>query len=94
VHRLGSRTGSTSIVSRLMHPAPLDSDGHSHMSPDDAPYLPDIGAELRAQRLGFALRSLSGELVDERRKVAQLRREIAELRAQLESRVSAQRRQV
>jgi hypothetical protein len=77
-----------------MHFAQLDSDGHSHMSPDDAPDLPNIGTELRAQRLGFALRSLSAELVNERRKVAQLRREIAELRAQLESQVSAERRQV
>jgi hypothetical protein len=55
------------------------------MSLDDESDLPSIGTELRAQRLGFALRRLSVELVDERRKVAQLRREIADLRARLES---------
>jgi hypothetical protein len=55
------------------------------MAPDDEPDLPRIDSELRAQRLGFALRGLAVELVDERRKVAQLRREIADLRAQLES---------
>jgi hypothetical protein len=58
------------------------------MTPDDEPDEPDlasIGSELRAQRLGFALRNLAVELVDERRKVAQLRREIADLRARLES---------
>ena len=61
------------------------------MTPDDEPGLPDepdlprIGSELRAQRLGFALRSLAVELVDERRKVAQLRREVADLKARLES---------
>jgi hypothetical protein len=38
------------------------------MSPDDEPDLPSMGTELRAQRLGFALRSLSVELVDERRR--------------------------
>jgi hypothetical protein len=55
------------------------------MTPDDEPGLPRIGSELRAQRLGFAVRSLDAELVDERRKVALLRREIADLRTQLES---------
>jgi hypothetical protein len=55
------------------------------MSPDDEPDLPSLGSELRARRLGFALRSLAAELVDERRKVAQLRREVADLRARLES---------
>ncbi len=55
------------------------------MTPDDEPDLPRIGSELRARRLGFALRSLATELVEERRKVAQLRREIADLRARLES---------
>jgi hypothetical protein len=38
-------------------------------------------AELRAKRLGFALRDLAADLVEERRKVAQLRREVAELRS-------------
>ena len=55
------------------------------MTPDDEPDLPTFGSELRAQRLGFALRSLAAELVEERRKVAQLRREIADLRARLEA---------
>lgn len=55
------------------------------MTFDDGPDLPRIGSEPRARRLGFALRSLAAELVDERRKVAQLRREIADLRARLES---------
>ena len=55
------------------------------MTPDDEPDLPSLGSELRAQRLGFALRSLAVELVDERRKVAQLHRAIADLRARLES---------
>jgi len=41
--------------------------------------------ERRAQRLGFALRSLAAELVDERRKVARLRQEVAQLTARLES---------
>jgi hypothetical protein len=52
---------------------------------DDEPGPPRIGSELRTQRLGFALRSIAAELVDERRKVAQLRREVADLRARLES---------
>jgi uncharacterized coiled-coil protein SlyX len=55
------------------------------MTPDDGPDLPRIASELRVRRLGFALRSLATELVDERRKVAQLRREIADLKARLES---------
>jgi hypothetical protein len=36
------------------------------MSPDDEPDLPRTGSEVQAQRLGFALRSLAAELVDER----------------------------
>ena len=52
-------------------------------SPDDEPDVPSTGPELRAERLGFALRGLAAELVDERRKVAQLRQEVAGLRAQL-----------
>jgi uncharacterized coiled-coil protein SlyX len=50
-----------------------------------APGLLRTESELRAERLGFALRSLAADLADERRKVAQLRREIAELRSRLES---------
>ncbi len=45
--------------------------------------LPQTKGEVRAERLGFALRSLAADLVDERRKVAHLTREVAELRAQL-----------
>ena len=41
--------------------------------------------ERRAEQLGFALRSLAAELVDERRKVAALRRKVAELNSLLES---------
>jgi hypothetical protein len=55
------------------------------MTPDDELDLPRIGSELRVQRLGFARRGLAAELVDERRKVARLCREIADLRARLES---------
>ena len=42
--------------------------------------------ELRTERLGTALRGLAAELVDERRKVAELRHEITQLKARLESR--------
>ena len=56
------------------------------MTPTDAFNLPRTEPEFRAQRLGFALRSLAAELVDERRTVARLQREIAELKARLESR--------
>ena len=55
------------------------------MVPSDAPDLPRTEPEFRAERLGYALRSLAAELVDERHKVAQLRREVAELRARLKS---------
>jgi hypothetical protein len=55
------------------------------MTPTDHPDLPPTGPELRAERLGFALRGLAAELVDERRKVAQLRQQLAELQARLES---------
>ena len=54
------------------------------MTPSNAPSLPRTH-EFRAQRLGFALRSLAADLVDERHKVAALRREVAELRARLKS---------
>jgi hypothetical protein len=46
---------------------------------------PTTDPEFRAERLGMALRGLAAELVDERRKVAQLRQEVAELRSVLES---------
>ena len=48
--------------------------------------LPGTEFELRAERLGTALRGLAAQLVDERRKVAELRRENRELKAQLERR--------
>ena len=51
----------------------------------DAPNLPGTEPEFRAQRLGYALRGLAADLVDERHKVAALRREVAELRARLKS---------
>lgn len=47
--------------------------------------LPRTESELRSERLGYALRSLARELVDERQKNAELRREITELRSRLES---------
>ena len=57
------------------------------------PYRPQSEPERRAERLGFALRGLAADLADERHKVAQLRREVAELRTRLEHHsVDAQRR--
>jgi hypothetical protein len=47
--------------------------------------LPTTDPEFRGERLGTALRGLAAELVDERRKVAQLRQEVAQLRSLLES---------
>jgi hypothetical protein len=55
------------------------------MTPSYDPVLPRTEPERRAERLGFALRSLAGELVDERRKVAELRRKVAELKSRLDS---------
>ncbi len=55
------------------------------MTPSDAPNLRRTEREFRAERLGYALRSLAADLVDQRHKVAELRREVAELRARLES---------
>ena len=55
----------------------------SAMTPGDVPALPRTEPEIRAQRLGHALRGLAADLVDERHKVAALRREVAELRARL-----------
>jgi outer membrane protein TolC len=54
------------------------------MTPTEEPDLPHTAPELRAERLGFALRGLAAELVDERRKVAQLRQQVASLQAQLD----------
>jgi hypothetical protein len=50
-----------------------------------SPRLPTTEPEFPAERLGMALRGLAAELVDERRKVAQLRQEVAQLRSLLES---------
>ena len=51
----------------------------------DHPDLPRAEPEFRALRLGFALNSLAAELVAERRKVAQLRKELRQLKARLEA---------
>ncbi len=55
------------------------------MTPTHEPDVPRTRTELRAERLGFALRELAAELVDERQKVAQLRHQVADLQAPLES---------
>ena len=47
---------------------------------------PRTEPEFRAQRLGFALSSLAAELVTERRKVMQLKKELEQLKARLASR--------
>ena len=52
--------------------------------------LPTTEPEFRAERLGMALRGLAAELVSERRKVAGLRREVAELRSRLASEMRSQ----
>ena len=57
----------------------------SPVTPSDAPSLPRTEPEFRAQRLGYALRGLAADLVEERHKVAALRREVTELRARLKS---------
>lgn len=57
----------------------------------EEPDPPRTEPESRAERLGFALRSLAAELVQERRKVADLRREVAALRSRLESLQPTQR---
>ena len=66
------------------------------MTPSDAPSLPRTELprtepEFRAERLGFALRSLAADLVDERHKVAALRREVAELKARLKSEIATRK---
>ena len=52
---------------------------------DHHPDQPRTEPELRAQRLGFALNSLAAELVTERRKVAQLQKQLEQLKARLAS---------
>ena len=49
------------------------------MTPEGSLDLPRTLPEFRAERLGIALGGLAAELIDERCKVAELRREIAEL---------------
>jgi len=56
---------------------------NARMTSDDDPATPTTQPELRAERLGSALRGLAAELVEERRKVAQLRRENAHLKTRL-----------
>ncbi len=51
---------------------------------------PTTEPEFRAERLGMALRGLAAELVNERRKVARLRREVAQLRSRLASEMPSQ----
>lgn len=58
------------------------------MTPEGSLDLPRTQPEFRAERMGIALRGLAADLVDERRKVAELRREIAVLRSQLASHTS------
>ena len=48
--------------------------------------LPRTEPEFRAQRLGFALQGLAAELVAERQKVIELRRELTQLKARPEHR--------
>ena len=55
------------------------------MTPWDAPDLRRAEGESRAQRLGSALRGLAADVVNERQKVAQLRRSVAELTSRLEA---------
>ena len=56
------------------------------MTSEQPPGLPRTDLDVRALRLGTALRGLAADLITERRKVAELRREIAQLKAQLEVR--------
>ena len=56
------------------------------MTPHDHLDLPRSESEFRAQRLGFALKGLAAELVAERQKVVQLRRELTQLKARPEYR--------
>ena len=80
------------LADRASHPSPRAdlwsppyTRGLQILGGGDAPATPPTAPELRVQRLGSALRGLAAELVDERRKVAQLRREIVDLRARLEA---------
>lgn len=69
----------------MIVPHVLHADEALRMTPSDSPNLPRTEPEIRAQRLGYALRGLAADLVDERHKVARLRREVAELKARLKS---------
>ena len=55
------------------------------MTPGDEPDLRGAEGESRAQRLGSALRGLAADVVSERQKVAELRRNVAELTSRLEA---------
>ena len=55
------------------------------MTPGDEPDLPGAVGESRAQRLGSALRGLAADVVNERQKVTELRRSVAELTSRLEA---------
>jgi len=55
------------------------------MTPTHEPVAPRTRPEIRAERLGFALRELAADLVDERRNVAQLRHQVADLQTEIES---------
>ena len=55
------------------------------MTPGDEPDLPGAEGESRAQRLGSALRGLAADVVNERQKVTELRRSVAELTSRLEA---------
>lgn len=79
IHAIGTMTGRWS---RTILPS---------MTPSDAPSLPRTESEFRAERLGYALRSLAADLVDEQHKVAALRREVAELKARLKSEIATRK---
>jgi hypothetical protein len=57
-----------------------------HEPRDVPPDRPLSDEDFRAGRLGFALRRLAGELVAERERVKQLRKENRELRSRLDDR--------
>jgi hypothetical protein len=59
------------------------------VTPGDDRQLRPTGPDLRAGRLALAARRLGAELVEERRKVAELRRQVARLEARLAAELSA-----
>ena len=91
-------TGAVSPPTRPVQEAAGDADGAQALAerlhraekrppviPRDEPDPPRTERAVRAERLGHALRGLAAEHVAERRKVAELRREVAQLRSQRES---------